>query len=86
MIPQLTDEQRESLHLANDAGPVEVVDPTTQITYVLLRADLFREFRESNHDFDPRITYPSVDAIMAEDDADDPLLASYQDDAFGSWN
>ena len=32
-------------------------------------------------DIDPRSAYPLVDRIMADDDARDPTLASYQDDA-----
>jgi hypothetical protein len=27
--------------MADDAGPIEVVDPETNVTYVLLRADVF---------------------------------------------
>ena len=41
MTPILTDEQRRALRIADDAGPIEVVDPTTNVTYVLLRADVF---------------------------------------------
>jgi hypothetical protein len=29
-------------------------------------------------DFDPRIAYPLLDAVMSEDDDADPLLESYQ--------
>jgi hypothetical protein len=29
-------------------------------------------------DFDPREFYPMIDKVMAEDDAKDPLLDSYQ--------
>jgi hypothetical protein len=29
-------------------------------------------------DFDPRELYPMIDKVMAEDDAKDPLLDSYQ--------
>ena len=41
MAPMITDEQRHALRAAEDSGPIEVVDPKTNVTYVLLRADLF---------------------------------------------
>lgn len=79
MNPNLTEEQRQALHQANDAGPVTVVDPQTNTAYVLLRADLYDQMRSVIGDFDPRETYPFIEKVMAEDDARDPLLASYQD-------
>ncbi len=41
MPPILTDEQRRALRATDGAGPIEVVDPATNVTYVLLRADVF---------------------------------------------
>ena len=41
MTPILSDEQRRALQVIDDAGPIEVFDPTTNTTYVLLRADQF---------------------------------------------
>ena len=81
MTPNLTDQQRKALHEANDAGPVTVVDPTTNIEYVLVRADVFDEMREWVRDLEPQDAYPIVDRVMADDDAADPSLATYQDDA-----
>ncbi len=81
MTPNLTDQQREALHDANDAGPVTVVDPATNKQYVLVRLDVFEEMREWMRDLDPQDAYPTVNRIMAEDDAHDPTLAGYQDDA-----
>ena len=77
MTPNLTEEQRQALHDANDAGPVSVVDSQTSTTYVLLRADLYEQM-QTLLDFDPRETYPFVEQVMAEDDAGDPTLDSYQ--------
>jgi hypothetical protein len=34
--------------------------------------------RSEKDDFDPREFYPMIDKAMAEDDAKDPLLESYQ--------
>jgi hypothetical protein len=74
----LTDQQRQALHEANDAGPVTVIDPTTNTEYVLVRADIFVQMREWMNDLDPQAAYPLIDRIMADDDAQDPTLASYQ--------
>jgi len=81
MTPNLTDQQRQALHEANDAGPVTIVDPATNTQYVLVRADVYQELQEWMRDLEPQDAYPVVDQIMADDDAHDPTLASYQDDA-----
>ena len=80
MTPDLTDQQRQALHETNDAGPVTVVDPATHTQYVLVRADVFEELQYGTRDLEPAEAYPLVDRIMADDDANDPLLAGYQDD------
>jgi len=81
MTPNLTDQQRQALHEANDAGPVTVVDPTTDTHYVLVRADVFQELQDWIRDLEPQDAYPLVDRILADDDAHDPTLAGYQDEA-----
>jgi len=80
MSPTLTDQQRQALHETHDAGPVTVVDPTTNAKYVLLRADVFQQLQEWARDLEPQEAYPLVDQIMADDDAQDPTLGTYQDD------
>jgi hypothetical protein len=80
MTPNLTDQQRQALHEANDAGPVTVVDAATDTLYVLVRADVFQELQDWIRDLEPQDAYPLVDRIMADDDAHDPTLASYQDE------
>jgi hypothetical protein len=81
MAPNLTDQQRQALHEVNDSGPVTVVDPATNTQYVLVRADVFQELQEWMRDLEPQDAYPVVDRVLADDDAHDPTLASYQDDA-----
>jgi hypothetical protein len=81
MTPNLTDQQRQALHEANDAGPVTVVDPATDTYYVLVRADVFQELQDWIRDLEPQDAYPLVDRIMADDDAHDPTLVGYQDEA-----
>ncbi len=69
---------REQLHAA-DQAPVRVTDPETQREYVLVPAGLYDRLHEIVDDeFDPQEAYPLIDKIMAEDDANDPLLESYQ--------
>lgn len=59
--------------------PVEVIDPATQQVYYLISAEQFQKMRSAiSGDFDPREAYPLIEKVMAEDDANDPLLASYQ--------
>lgn len=69
-----------NLKLAAAVGtPVEVIDPATNDVYYLLSAEQFRLLSSaSNRDIDPRVAYPLVDLVMADDDARDPLLNSYQ--------
>ncbi|MHB1036466.1 MAG: hypothetical protein ACYC35_17420 [Pirellulales bacterium] len=81
MTPDLTDQQRQALHEANDAGPVIVIDPTTHTRYVLVREDVLCELQEWARDLQSEEVSPMVDRVMANDDAHDPLLASYQDEA-----
>jgi len=59
--------------------PVELVDPLTNETFYVLSADQFQAIAATvSSEFDPREAYPAVDRLMAGDDADDPLLDSYQ--------
>ena len=69
-----------SLKQAAAAGtPVEVVDPTTNEVYYLITAAQFQSAAARLlGDDDPRPVYPLIDQVMADDDAHDPLLDSYQ--------
>ena len=59
--------------------PVEVVDPATNEVYYLISAEQFQNMHSvRSGDLDPREGYPFVEKVMAEDDANDPLLDSYQ--------
>jgi hypothetical protein len=79
MSPTITDEQRHALHEANDAGPVTVIDPVSHAEYVLVRADIFGQLQEWMSGMEPQEAYPMVDEIMADDDAHDPSIDTYQD-------
>jgi hypothetical protein len=64
---------------AKAGTPVQVVDPDTQRVYYLISAEQFRQMAMgATGEFEPRLLYPMIDQVMAEDDAEDPLLDGYQ--------
>jgi len=78
-MPHLTDEERQSLESCS-GGPIYIIDSKTNARYALVRAELYEQFKAVfDEEFDPRAAYPLVQRVMAEDDANDPSLASYQD-------
>jgi hypothetical protein len=70
---ELTEQQRHEL---NEPEP-EAIDPQTQETYILVRKAVYIRLRNLL-DEDVRASGELVDKIMAEDDANDPYLDSYQ--------
>jgi hypothetical protein len=78
MTPHLTDDQLQALEERGGA-PTYVVDLRSNISYVLLRAELYEQMKAAlDEDFNPREAYPFVDRVMAEDDSNDPALAAFQ--------
>lgn len=78
MTPRLSEDQRQAIEDRGGA-PVYVVDADTNKSYVLIPAGDYEKVKSYLQDlFDPREAYPFVDRVMAEDDANDPTLASYQ--------
>ena len=75
----LTPEQSQAVARSGDE-PASIIDPETNTAYVLLRADVYERLRSATDadDFDPGETYPFIDEVMREDDANDPTLESYQ--------
>lgn len=73
---ELTEAQREEL---NAPEPV-AVDPHTQQIYVLVRREAYQRLKTlmSMDEYDPEEGMAYINEIMAEDDAHDPLLESYQ--------
>ena len=71
---ELTEQQRQEL---SSSEPV-VVDPETREEYVLVRRAAYERLRALAEDGTVLATGELVDRIMAEDDANDPTLASYQ--------
>jgi hypothetical protein len=71
---ELTPEQRAAL----EAGDTRVRDTATDATYVLVREDVYERMKAALADDTVYTTADMLDAVMAEDDANDPYLASYQ--------
>jgi hypothetical protein len=58
---------------------VPLLDPDTNRTYLLVPSEVYDRLQPIlNGGDDPRQWYPAVDRVMAEHDAADPLLVSYQ--------
>ena len=77
---EMTEPQRQALD-ENPNEPIEVVDPRTRQTYVLLRSDVYERIKAIVGD-DDDVAGVDVGRLIAdamrEDDENDPLLESYQ--------
>jgi hypothetical protein len=73
---ELTVEQRREL----SAPEPLAIDPQTQQAYVLARKEAYDRLKAllALEDYDPDEGAAYINEIMAEDDAKDPLLDSYQ--------
>jgi hypothetical protein len=73
---ELTEEQRQEL----SAPEPLAIDPLTRETYVLVRRETYERFKAllALDDYDPDEGAGYVNEVMAEDDAKDPYLDSYQ--------
>jgi hypothetical protein len=74
----LTAEQQQ----ATDASPEpRLIDPRTQKTYILVRADVYERLRNlitEDEGLDMRQVAALVEGAMREDDVDDPTLEFYR--------
>ena len=71
---ELTEQQWQEV---STSEPV-AVDPKTQVEYILVRRGAYDRLRALVEDDTVLATGELVDRIMAEDDANDPTLESYQ--------
>ncbi|HUY90444.1 MAG TPA: hypothetical protein VMV10_17030 [Pirellulales bacterium] len=60
---------------------VPVVEKSTQMPCVVVRADVFERIKNLLPDFDPREAYPALDKVMKEDWSH-PRMAEYDDHEF----
>lgn len=76
---ELTQEQRQNVLQGNS---VRLTVPEVGADCVLLRADVYERLRailEDDSELDMRTVALLIERNMREDDANDPLLESYQD-------
>jgi len=78
MAPELSPELRQAMQQLHGAEPLRVVDPETNASYVIVKAEVYDQLQRVLSDEDPREAYPLIAAVMQEDDEHDPLLDSYQ--------
>jgi hypothetical protein len=75
----LSPEQHDAVAQAGST-PIHVIDPQTQVAYVLLRADVYEQVRRVlDEDFDVRDAYPLMDAAARDAGWDDPAEDLYDD-------
>ncbi len=74
---ELTLEQRQAV--ATQSSPI-VIDPDTKTIYVLMPKDVFDRITTllAMDEYDPDEGAAHINEVMAEDDANDPLLDTYQ--------
>jgi hypothetical protein len=77
----LTDEQLRALERNDPHEAVPVVAPDSTAKYLLVRIDAFPELQLDTGEFDPEEAYPLYEEVLAKEDRDDPLLATYQEAA-----
>jgi len=72
----LTEQQGLELHVAEPVA----IDPRTHQTYVLVRQAVYERLKAvlDVGEYDPDEGAAFINEVMAEDDAHDPLLESYQ--------
>jgi hypothetical protein len=73
---ELTEQQRQELKVPEPM----VIDPQTRQTYVLVRREAYERFKAllTLDDYDPDEGAAYINEVMAQDDAKDPYLESYQ--------
>ena len=73
---ELTPEQHEAL-TQNGSQSIRAIDRVTKVEYVLVRADLYERLKALLSDDLPDAA-PVMNEVMAEDDAKNRYLESYQ--------
>ena len=73
---ELTQEQHKAL-TQNGPEPAHVIDRATSVEYVLVRAEVYERLK-ALLDNDLPDTAAVMNEVMADDDAKDPYLESYQ--------
>jgi hypothetical protein len=76
MTIELTEAQRQAIASAADMPP-RLVDSAANVTYVLLRADIYERLeRLLDDEYRPSAAYPAIDRAFAAG-WDDPKMSEY---------
>jgi hypothetical protein len=59
MTPELSPELRQAVHALGTASPLRLVDPDTNTSYVLVRAEVFDRLQAGVGDDELAVTYPA---------------------------
>jgi hypothetical protein len=73
----LTEEQAQAVASAK-GEEITLTNPLTNEDFVLIRAEVYARLRASLFDDTVYTTAEMIDRVMADDDANDPLLAQLQ--------
>jgi hypothetical protein len=71
-------EIRQAIEQAGDA-PLQLTDPETNATYVIIRAEVYERMRALCDDFDIRELYPMMNEVAAREGWDDPAMDIYNE-------
>lgn len=74
----LTPELRQAIAQSGDE-PIRLVDPETNTTYVVVRADIYEQYKAEADDIDIRAMYPLIDEVFGREGWDDPAMDIYDD-------
>ena len=81
MAIELTEQQRQALAQCSET-PLAVVDPINNVTYVLIRAEVYQRFKEAVAQDEEiqsvREMYPHICDVM-KDDWEDPAMRVYDE-------
>ena len=72
---QLIPEQQRVL---DEADLVRAVDPRTNASYVLVPEEVYKRLQAASTNGAVYTSAEMLDRVMADDDANDPILAEYQ--------
>ena len=79
MTPSLTDQQRQASTRPTTPAPLRLSIRRPKPSTCWCVPTYLSNCRGGRGTWSPRNVYPEVDRVMADDDANDPFLASYQD-------
>ena len=80
-MPAITPEQRQAIERAG-GEPARLIDPASQVSYVLLRAEDYERLQAASSDSAqdwPAVAYPLIDEVFGKSGWDDTRMDEYND-------